>query len=167
MMNKCKTWIRKFIWKAIPLFIVMLSSTLLISCYPKSMENSSIKATEELRNAIKMPLDLYTPMMSSVPGLPVEVEFLDSWKESSYDVVVTCKNGVLLSWNPPDYVVKEQGKSFKLYSSSTFYWSPYRNQRILSEDMLTFTLYTGSKQIGQIEIEINANDQGFYHGMMK
>lgn|GEM_PF-4724857 len=148
------------------MLITVMISALLISCFPKSNEPSNLEATEELRTAVKMPMDLYSPMMSSVPGLPVEVKFLDSWKESGYDVIVTCNNGMLLSWNPPDYVVNEQGKSFKLSSSSTIYWSPTRMQSMISDDTLTFMLYKGSKEIGQIKVEINANDQGFYNGMM-
>lgn len=166
-MNKCIVWIKNAIWNVIPLLIIVSISTLLVSCYPKSNEISNTEATEELRTAVKMPMDMYSPMMSSVPGLPVEVEFLDSWKDSGYDINVTCNNGILLSWNPPDYVVNEQGNSFKLSSSSTIYWSPNRMQQMTPNDTLTFTLYKGSNEIGQIIVEIKADDQGFYNGMMR
>lgn len=166
-MNKYIVRIENVIWNVIPLLIMVSFSALLISCSPKSNEISNVDATEELRTAVKMPMDKYSPMMSSVPGLPVEVEFLDSWKDSGYDVIVTCNNGILLSWNPPDYVVNEQGNSFKLSSSSTIYWSPNRMQQMTSEDTLTFSLYKGNNEIGQIAIEIKADDQGFYNGMMR
>lgn len=161
-MNKYSKSIRR----AIPLLIIFLFSTLLISCSPKSEVISSADATKELRSAVTLPLDRYSPMMSSVPGLPVKVEFPASWTASGYDVIVTCNNGILLSWNSPDYVVKEQGKSFKLSSSSTIYWSPYRMLNMPSDDMLTFALHKDNTEIGRIEVRINANDQGFYNGMM-
>ncbi|MGB4590038.1 MAG: hypothetical protein WBI17_12530 [Clostridiaceae bacterium] len=167
MMNEYIVWAKKSISKAIPLLIVVMISALLISCFPQSNEPSNLEATEELRTAVTMPLSLYAPIMSSVPGFPIEVEFPSSWVASGYDVIVTCKNGMLISWNSPDYRVNEQGISYKLSSSSTIYWSPYRMQKMPSDDTLTFTLYKGNKQIGQITVEIKANDQGFYNGMMK
>lgn len=148
------------------MLILVMASALLFSCYPKSKAISSTEATKELRSAVTLPLDKYSPMMSSVPGLPVKIEFPDSWIASGYEVIVTCNNGILLSWNPPDYVVKEQGKSFKLSSSSTLYWSPYRMQQMPSDDTLTFALHKDNNEIGRIEVEIKSNDQGFYNGMM-
>jgi hypothetical protein len=35
-----------------------------------------------------------------------------------------------------------------------------------SDDMLTFALHKDNTEIGRIEVRINANDQGFYNGMM-
>lgn len=166
MMKKCIAKNTKSIWKSIPILLLVTVYALLISCSPKSEVISSADATKELRSAVTLPLERYSPMMSSVPGLPVKVEFPASWTASGYDVIVTCNNGILLSWNPPDYVVKEQGKSFKLSSSSTIYWSPLRMQNMTPDDTLTMALYKDSKEIGKIEVKINANDQGFYNGMM-
>lgn len=167
VMNKYIVRIKNVIWNVIPLLLMVSISTLLVSCSPKSNEISDVDAAEELRTSVKMPMDKYSPMMSSVPGLPIEVEFLDSWKEAGYDVIVTCNNGIFLSWNPPDYVVNAQGTSFKLSSSSTIYWSPNQIQPMTSDDTLTFSLQKGSNKIGQIVIEIKADDQGFYNGMMR
>lgn len=166
MMNTSIAKNNKSIWKAIPILLLVTISALLISCSPKSEVISSTEATKELRSAVTLPLDRYSPMMSSVPGLPVKVEFPASWIASGYEINLTCKNGVLLTWNPPDYAVKEQGKSFKISSSSTLYWSPYRMLNMPSDDILTIALYKDSKEIGRIEVRINANDQGFYNGMM-
>lgn len=148
------------------MLILVMASALLFSCSPKSKEISSTEATKELRSAVTLPLDKYSPMMSSVPGLPVKVEFPASWKASGYEVIATCNNGSLLSWNPPNYLVNEQGKSFKLSSSSTLYWSPYGMQNMPSDDMLTLALYTGSRELGKIEVKISTNDEGNYIGEM-
>lgn len=168
---------RKSPWIAVLLLMAVLTSALLFSCLPSSTDNPdpqetspdiiTAERTKELRSAVTFPLASYTPTMSSVPGLPLQIDFLDSWMEAGYEVIVTCSNGMVLSWNPPDYVVAEQGKYFKLSSSSTLYWSPMTSKKMISDDVLTIILNMKSKEIGKIEIKIMSNDQGLYSAEMK
>ena len=168
---------RKSPWITALAFMAVLTSALLFSCVsaskdtkdPQETSQDTITAerTKELRSAVTFPLASYSPTMSSVPGLPLRIEFPDSWMEAGDEVIVTCGNGMVLSWNPPDYVVDEQGKYFKLSSSSTIYWSPVTSKKMIADDVLTIVLNMKSKEIGRIEVMIKANAEGLYSAEMK
>lgn len=73
---------------------------------------------------ISSPIEFYSPSMSSVPGLPIDVNVnVKSDKPYELSIELTTDNGTLLEWGN-DMIVKDKGKSI-MYQEGTRYWSPF------------------------------------------
>ena len=74
--------------------------------------------------AVRIGVDRYTPAMSSVPGLPIEVSSVEG-----ASVHVTCDAGSLSLWGPEtDSRVENHGRSLRMTPPFTAYWSPYSGE---------------------------------------
>ena len=85
------------------------------------------KSNESIQVEITTGIEKYSPIMSSVPGMPlnVTVKGMDTTK-------LKCRwqaqNGALLLWSPPDFKVQNKGKTV-LTNSQTVYWTPSLTQK--------------------------------------
>ena len=73
---------------------------------------------------VRIGIDRYTPAMSSVPGLPIEVSSVEG-----ASVLVTCDDGSLSLWGAAtDSRVVAKGRSYEGRTPVTVYWSPYSGE---------------------------------------
>jgi hypothetical protein len=71
--------------------------------------------------SVSLPLDSYTPTMSSVPGLPFTLKYNGTGK---IRYTVTTSAGTLLTWDETDGTVDVYAGSGEYGGEMTLYWSP-------------------------------------------
>jgi len=88
-----------------------------------SVSGAACAASRPIALEVTLPVANYSPMMSSVPGLPIAIR-----AESGAAVELTVGQGELLRWGQDtESKVLPQGSSLSFESSGnerTFYWSP-------------------------------------------
>jgi len=82
-----------------------------------------------LQPGVSVALNEYSPAQSDVPGFP----FIISVPEGSTDINadgirIDVDTGTIITWEPPDYTVRERGKTYILSGGDTIYWSPLDGQ---------------------------------------
>lgn len=70
---------------------------------------------------VSSPMDNYTMAISSVPGLPLDVEILKDAEDISFEVTVD--RGELLNWDRSNIEILGQSTTLD-FEDSRFYWSP-------------------------------------------
>lgn len=101
------------------------------------LENDATLKTLPL--SVKLPLDKYSPLMSSVPGLPVEVE---GTIQATIQIKVNA--GEIILWGADtESKVISRGKEYSITlmesEKFTFYWSPLNDQASNAEVTINST----------------------------
>lgn len=118
-----------------------------------------------LKPNVQLPLGQYSPLMSSVPGLPITIA-----SDEADDIIVAVSEGSLSLWSPSDSKVHTKGKQLHAQPGITVYWSPSveENTKLLTEkSSVSIIAYRNKTEIGRRTVEIQSADNSFYNGMLK
>ena len=115
-----------------------------------------IEVTVELPN--------YSPLMSSVPGLPFDIQFIEpKVDEVKPDTIeVTVDQGSLCTWDQVTFIVEEKGKEATIQQSTTLYWSPLGMDKDAEQSTMTVRMsYQGTEIDTQIIVIERLDDMSF------
>lgn len=148
-----------------PYIVNKPSNFLVLTAYASAKEGQVLTANflseaspTVLQPNVEVLLPEYTPLTSSVPGLP----FTFGTGEYGYDISITVDNGELLGWNQETGSITHYGKSAACSSGETLYWSPIDEGSTTSSATISVSVTDGEKMIGKQKITITETKPGFY-----
>lgn len=137
--NKMKNYLRYAVFSLC--FLIMIATGFIFSSktnLKKEVFSSNVKVyfymnsndKVELKDNIKIKLDSYNNLMSSVPGYPI---FFKLDKNSKLDYIdVSVKNGSILKWNSEDtFEISELFTNYKIESDDTLYFKVNKDTVII------------------------------------
>ena len=142
-----------------------VSDFLVLTAYASAKEGQVLTANflseaspTVLQPNVEVLLPEYTPLTSSVPGLP----FTFGTGEYGYGISITVDNGELLGWNQETGSITHYGKSAACNSGETLYWSPIDKGSTASSATISVSATDGEKIIGTQNITITETKPGLY-----
>lgn len=107
----------------------------------------------------------YSLVMSSMPGLPLEIECHNK-DEIELELRVKCDNGTFLVWNT-DGAIEEYGRYYYgSFVSTTLYWLPLNDDEIPISTPVEYSIgiynYEQDKEGNKIYGRFALNDKGKY-----
>lgn len=152
----------------------------ILTAYAAEKENSYL-ATDYKENSIatvlttqaKVLLAKYSPLLSSVPGLPFtfDLNINDNNALEVDNISVATDSGELLTWDTASGVVTNNGISLNCQPGDTLYWTPFiTNENANLEDSykageethITVTAMKDGRKIGKQIITITETDGDYY-----
>lgn len=110
---------------------------------------------------VKVLLAKYSPLMSSVPGLPFTINILDGSTAEAIRIAVN--GGTLCEWDQATGVVAQKGNSAEIAAGGTIYWSPLgEGSSDICEATITVEAVANDAVVGRQEIRITQDNQGYY-----
>jgi len=149
-------------------------SGFVLTVYAAEVEgtNLSVNYKEDAISTVLTPkvevlLANYSPLISSVPGLPFSFNFNDSDSGSLKpdSIKVTIDYGELLTWNTETGIVNFEGKSISIQTGATLYWSPLisiNGDEVVEKAQIAVTAMKDGKEIGKQTIYITEIDGDYY-----
>jgi len=167
-------------------------SGFVLTVYAAEVEgtNLSVNYKEDAISTVLIPkvevlLANYSPLISSVPGLPFSFDFNDSDSGSLKpdSIKVTIDYGELLTWNMETGIVSFEGTSISGQTGDTLYWSPLIplngneeiegnlecegasqgvHKGVVEKAQITVTAMKDGKEIGKQTIYITEIDGDYY-----
>jgi hypothetical protein len=106
-----------------------------------------------------VPIGSYSPLMSSVPGLPFSFD-----AEYEYDIHVSVNAGTLLSWDiqAGSGPVTDLGNETVCSNRDTLFWSPMTDTGSAKTTTITVSAVENGKVIGTQDIYITSDEFGYY-----
>jgi hypothetical protein len=117
-----------------------------------------------LKPGVSVALNEYSPAQSDVPGFPFIISVPEGNTDINTDGIrIDVDTGAIITWEPPDYTVRERGKTYILSDGDTIYWSPLdgQDEAILRCEM-TVTGYTGEEEAYTQKIIISQTEDFEY-----
>lgn len=109
---------------------------------------------------VKIGMQQYTPALSSVPGYPFTISLKNP---VGVVITVTADGGSLETWNRQTHVVKDVGKTYKIQSGNTIYWSPtVDGKSVTGKTVLIITAQKAGCETGRAKITITESKTGWY-----
>lgn len=135
-----------------------LAVHLLINNFNSTENGASVQQSIESGSniVISLPLPQYSPLMSSVPGLPIRIS-----AEKSDRILITTAEGSLLTWTAPASAVEDNGKTLQIRSGETVYWSPPPGT-FSGSVVLIIEEYQNNRVAGSSRVTIRSTDQNTY-----
>ena len=139
----------------------IISLILCLLIIPFSILGCNEKKAEVI---IKPEINKYSPLMSSVPGIPLNAEFNTEGKNKKVKYHWTCEEGIFLNWEQGSWKISELGKDIK-NDGEKIYWSANVNNKI---EKPSFKIHlkveeSGSlKVLAETSIEIKQNKEGYF-----
>lgn len=101
-----------------------------------------------LQPSVSVALNKYSPLQSDVPGFPFVISIPEGNADINADGIrIDVDTGTIVTWEPPDYTVRERGKTYILSDGDTIYWSPLDEQETaIPRCEMTITGYTGEDE---------------------
>ncbi len=114
---------------------------------------------------IKIPLAKYTPLMSSVPGLPFTVDLAGDDNINIEAINISADYGELNKWNRETGVVSSQGQSATIDTGETIYWSPITDEDFadIKNAVITVEAVADGKVAGRQKLYITQKETGYYY----
>ena len=148
------------------LFVMAAASCLNAISFAQSGSSGRIsllnanKPKEQIRVEINAGIEKYSPIMSSVPGMPLIAVVRGIKVTTKMKYRWQTQGGSLLLWQAPDFIVQNKG-GLVLTSSDRVYWSP-----MLPETKAPYTVQVGlevldekDNVIGKAEIVLNIDQK--------
>lgn len=105
---------------------------------------------------IVSPIDIYSPVMSSVPGFPLEVELeIDGKTPFIFSIKLTTNNGNFLEWGD-DMKVTNLGKSAE-YKGKAIYWTPFDDGEKMADRAKIKAIVLYREKIGEVASSTSIN----------
>lgn len=127
-------------------------------------ENYNEEIEEKILNPeIELLLANYSPLMSSVPGLPFKVE-LNNANNLIDELLITTDTGEILTWNQETGEVKTKEKMTSIYDTNTLYWTPNFERKENDTTLYEQDIWKNSdiKTIGKINILAKKKNEVLY-----
>lgn len=106
---------------------------------------------------VSTPIDHYHLVMSSVPGLPIDLKVLKD--ETEYTINISCSGGQFLSWE--DSIIEPLRKEVIVgYMDFIVYWSPFDDDVVENTDIL-IEVKQDDKVIAKAVYHISLTDDGY------
>ncbi len=101
-----------------------------------------------LQPGVSVALNTYSPAQSNVPGIPFIISVPEGVSDINTDGIrIDVDAGTIISWDPPDYTVRERGKTYVCSSGTTIYWSPLNeHESAIPRCEMTITGYTNEDE---------------------
>ncbi|MDP4093579.1 MAG: hypothetical protein Q8920_09480, partial [Bacillota bacterium] len=126
----------------------------IIKTYAEGGEEVALSSKEAI------PLKEYSPLMSSVPGIPFR---LDSIRIDVDEIQISTEKGTLLTWELPNGSVEDQGNFYKCREKTTVYWSPLtKDGALANQGKLIISAFKAGKEVIKAEISIKEISQAKY-----
>lgn len=109
-------------------------------------------------------INKYSPLMSSVPGIPLNAIFNTNINKDDVKFHWVTEEGILLDWQQGKGKTKILGKDIKI-NEQTVYWSVDTNKKIKKSIFKIHLLIednNSSKMIYDSSIQIEQNKEGFF-----
>lgn len=111
---------------------------------------------------VKVLLAQYTPIMSSVPGLPFTIDLHSGIGNTGIEaIIVSAENGHLNKWDKETGIVSSEGQTATIDIGETIYWSPLTNHAI--SDAITIEAISADSVVGRQTILITMDESGYYY----
>lgn len=137
--------------KSMPIILLSIILLLLTAC-----------SDDKVQLSIKPEINKYSPLMSSVPGIPLNAELKTKISGENIKFHWTAEQGTFLSWDGGK--VETLGKNVKT-DRQKIYWSIDTNEKIKKS---SFRIYlkvedaNSSKVISETSIQIEQDRKGFF-----
>jgi len=136
-------------------------SGFILTAYAANEEGGSITANfmSEATSIILQPnvdvlLGAYSPLMSSVPGLPFRFN-----TEDDCEIEVSVDTGILCRWDIQNGIVTQCGKTTSCAKGEILYWSPLtENKEPIENAVITVTATDKGKTVAEQTISIISNN---------
>lgn len=117
-----------------------------------------------LQPGISIALNKYSALQSDVPGLPFVVSVPEGSADINADGIrIDVDAGTIITWEPPDYTVRERGLTYIISGGDTIYWSPLDAQgAALPRCEMTITAYNGKDEAYTQKIIISQTEDFSY-----
>ena len=114
---------------------------------------------------VEVLLGEYSPLMSSVPGLPFTVGLPDG--SSACVIRVSVGGGALYEWDQATGIVTQKGNTAEIAMGGTIYWSPVISEggADISSATITVEAVEDGVIVGRQQIVITCDEQGYYYAM--
>lgn len=113
-----------------------------------------------LNSEIELLLANYSPLMSSVPGLPFKIE-LNNVNNLIDEILITTDTGEILTWNQETGEVQTKGKMTSLNDTNTLYWTSNFERKENDTTLYEQNIWENRdiKTIGKINISAQKNNE--------
>jgi hypothetical protein len=110
---------------------------------------------------VQVLLAKYSPLMSSVPGLPFTIDMPDDLPVDT--IRVTVDNGALCEWDQATGAVTQKGSAAEITAGGTIYWSPLDGDSAdVTEATVTVEAAAGGVTVGRQQIRVTQDALGYY-----
>ncbi len=122
-----------------------------------------------LQPGVSIALNEYSPLQSDVPGFPFIVSVPEGNADINADGIrIDVDAGTIVTWEPPDYTVRERGKTYICSSDTTIYWTPLDAQSAaIPRCEMTITAYTGEDEAYAQKIIITQTEDFSYTAQLQ
>lgn len=151
--------------KYISIVLIFVFICLLNGCGSKNKQvSSNTDKNKKVEVTINSEINEYSPLMSSVPGIPLNVKFKENTSEENMKFHWITERGTFLNWQQDNGKVSVLGKDIKI-SDKKIYWSIDPKEKINES---SFKIYLkvenndASKVIYETSIEVLQNKEGTF-----
>jgi hypothetical protein len=110
------------------LYVLILITLIFTGCCSElPIEKQKVEADLEFELDIKSGVEKYSMLMSSVPGLPIEIGVTSHVETYDYEIVVSTNYGELSSWDEDGAVTRLGDNVTNKFEDCVFYWTPVIN----------------------------------------
>lgn len=151
--------------KYILITLISVFICLLSGCGDKNKQTSTnADVNKMIEVTINSEINEYSPLMSSVPGIPLNVKFKESISEENMKFHWITEQGTFLNWQQDNGKISVLGKDIKI-NDKKIYWSIDLKEKINES---SFKIYLkienndASKVIYETSIEVLQNKEGTF-----
>jgi len=151
--------------KCISIILISVLIYSLLGCTNKNIQiSNNPQNTKKIEATISSEINGYSPMMSSTPGIPLNISFKANPGEDNIKFHWITEQGTFLNWQKDSGKISILGKDIKT-NERKIYWSIDPNEKI-NESIFKIYLKIEdndtSKEIYETSVEIEQNKEGFF-----
>ena len=121
-----------------------------------------------LQPGISIALNKYSALQSDVPGFPFIISVSESADINADGIRIDVDAGTIITWEPPDYTVRERGRTYIISGGDTIYWSPLDAQgAALPRCEMTITAYNDKDEAYTQKIIISQTEEFSYTAQLQ
>lgn len=151
--------------KYLSIILIFALIYLLSGCDKSHIQASNNhKNNKKLEVIISPEINKYSPLISSTPGIPLTVNFIENKASGNMKFHWITEEGTFLNWHQANGKIKDLGKDIKI-NNQKIYWSMDPNSKI---NKASFKIHlkvedtNTSKEISNTSIEVEQNKEGAF-----